>query len=260
MYTAPHVAAGADALTITFALTVTFTDGDTASDSVTVTVTPDRPPVAVAGANPMSVAPDGEVQLNTDGSGDPDDRPGYTNSPTGYEWSVAPSEFSSGLSATDIANPVYTAPPPAELIGIPSLTFTLTVTFTNDDGDVATATDSIVVAIQSVDADAVMEVSAVSVGAIDRSVATQSIGLIAQRFTAPAARAPSTSGGGQQRNQLARDDLHTDDLHADSDWRAENISRTPRPHRARSKRATATTKTGAACAAARHQPPHAARK
>ena len=218
-YTAPHVAEGADARTITLTLTVTFADADTATASVTLTVMPDRPPVAVARADVTRVAPDGTVQLNAAGSADPDDRPGFTNPALSYAWSVAPNVGT--LSDATSATPTYTAPPPAELVGVaPALTFTLTVTFT--DGD--PATDELAIAIISVDADAVMEVSVVSVGAIDRSVATQSIGLIAQRFTAPAARAPST-GGGQQRNQLARDDLHTDDLHAD-DLRAENLAHT----------------------------------
>ena len=182
-------------------ITVTAEDGSTRE--YTVTIARDRLPTASADATPNPVNPGGTVTLTgrgTDADGN--------NPATAYAWACAYDDAQLPLPACEVtgdtaATASYSAPTMEELdeleiAGAIAITFTLTVTFTNGE----TPSDQTTVTLRSQNREMVMAAGVVSLGAIDRSIAQQSTGLIAQRFNANIATPTGTGGGGGESSQL----------------------------------------------------------
>ena len=215
-YTAPHVPNSAlNDLEVTLTLTVTFEGGEMETDTVTIRVMRDRLPTASADATPNPVNPGGTVTLTGTGT----DADG-NNPATAYAWACAYDDANLPLPACEVAGAnaataSYAAPTMEELdeleiAGAIAITFTLTVTFT-DAAPGRTATDQTTVTLRSQNREMVMAAGVVSLGAIDRSIAQQSTGLIAQRFNANIATPTGTgtgtgtgggSSGGSERSPL----------------------------------------------------------
>ena len=182
-------------------ITVTAEDGSTRE--YTVRIARDRLPTASADATPNPVNPGGTVTLTGTGA----DADG-NNPATAYAWACAYDDANLPLPACVVtgdtaATASYAAPTMEELdeleiAGAIAITFTLTVTFTNGE----TPSDQTTVTLRSQNREMVMAAGVVSLGAIDRSIAQQSTGLIAQRFNANIATPTGTGGGGGESSQL----------------------------------------------------------
>ena len=200
-------------------ITVTAEDGSTRD--YTVTIARDRLPTADAGAD-ISLAPEQTVTLTGAGA-DPDGA--SSNAVTGYAWTLDPALGT--LSDATSATPTYTAPTREDFAdaGSPTVTLTLTVSFTNGESP----SDALTITIRVTDPAATQAAGIVSVTALDRSVAQQSIGLIAQRFT-PTLSTPSTPGtpsGGQSSQLVSKlKQALTGDARARAEQGVENISHT----------------------------------
>ncbi len=137
-FTAPTLAEGAADVTRTFTLTVTDNDGATDEDTVVITVAfPNVGPTANAGPE-QTVGIFDTVTLDGSGSSDSD------GSITTYAWTV-PDAAGITLTDADIASPRFIAP---NLVpGWPDVTITATLTVTDNDG--ATASDTVVITVES---------------------------------------------------------------------------------------------------------------
>ncbi len=140
-FIAPTLAAGAADRVLTFTLTVTDNDGATATDTVVITVeAPNAAPTANAGSD-QTVDSGDTVTLDGSGSNDDGDLDG-DGSITAYRW-TAPDGIT--LTGANTASPGFTAP--TLVAGAKDWTITVTLRVTDNDG--ATATDTVVITVES---------------------------------------------------------------------------------------------------------------
>ncbi len=140
-FDAPDIATGAADTIVTFLLLVTDNEGATATDTVVITVeAPNAVPTADAGHD-QTVDSGARVTLDGSASNDDGDLDG-DGSITGYEWTASDGVT---LTGANTASPSFTAPTLAAGAADVTRTFTLTVT----DNDGGTATDTMVITVES---------------------------------------------------------------------------------------------------------------